>query len=70
MPQHQRRDCVAAGQFDLRTGLARVQAEDQRAQRHQHGVDVGRQHRAFADVRHVAALALVKAYQHLAFLCT
>jgi hypothetical protein len=38
--QHQRRHRIAAGQLDLRAGVARLHAADQRAQRHEHGVDV------------------------------
>ena len=65
MPKHQRGDFVAGGQLDLRAGFARLQAFDQRAQRHQKRADLGLQHVAGAHVGHVAAFALVKADQHL-----
>ncbi|MOA11739.1 hypothetical protein D3C78_1316940 [compost metagenome] len=61
MAQHQRRDVIAAGDFDLRNGLARIHGGDQRAQRHQHVVDMRRQHAADFHVGDVAALALMKA---------
>ena len=64
--QHQGRDVVAAGQLNLRAGVARIHVGHQLAQRHQHGADVGRQHGADFHVGHVAALALVKAHQHRA----
>jgi len=66
--QHQRGDLVATGQLNLRAGLYRVHRGNELAQRHQHGIDMGRQHRAFAHVGHIAALALVKAHQHRALL--
>ncbi len=64
--QHHGRHRVAASQFDLRAGFARVHAEDEFAQRHEHLAHMRRQHRADPHVGHVAALALVKADQHLA----
>ena len=57
---------VAHGQLDLRQRLHRVHAGDQRAQRHQHGAHVRRQHAALLHVGHIAALAFVKAHQHRA----
>jgi len=67
MPQHQRGDAVATGQLNLRNGLFRVQAGDECAQRQQHVADMRRQHWAAFHVSHVAAFALMKAHQHLAF---
>ena len=67
MAQHQRRDRIAAGQFDLGAGVARIQAGNQRPQRQEQSADVRRQNGAAAHVGDVAAFALVKANQHLAF---
>ena len=66
--QHQRGDAVARGEFDLWQSFALFHAADQLAQRHQQGTHFGRQHGAQLHVGHVAALALVKADQHGAFL--
>ena len=68
MAQHQRGHMVAAGQFDLRAGVACIHAGDQRAQRQQQIADVRRQDGAALHVGDVAALALVEADQHLALL--
>ena len=66
VPQHQGRDPVPGGQFDLRAGFTRLQGFDQGAQRQQHVAHVRRQHPAHRHVGHIAALALVEADQHLA----
>ncbi len=68
MAQHQGRDGIAAGNLDLRAGFARIHGGDQRAHGQQHGVHMGRQDLAGLHVGDVAALALVKAHQHLALL--
>ena len=41
--QHQRRDRIAAGQFDLGAGVARIQAGNQRPQRQEQSADVRRE---------------------------
>ena len=65
--QHHGGHRIATGQLNLRKGVARVHGSDQRAQRQQHAAHMLGQHRANAHVGHVAALALVKTHQHLAF---
>ncbi len=65
--QHQRRHRIAHRQLDLRAGLARVHAAKQLAQRQQQRAHMGRQHRTDAHIGHIAALAFVKADQHLPF---
>ena len=67
MAQHQGGGAVAAGQFNLGTGAARLHAAQERSQRQQHGTHLGREHRADLHVGHITAFALVKAHQHLAF---
>ena len=67
MAQHQGRDAIAAGHFDLRAGVARVHAGDELAQRQQPAAHVRRQDGARAHVGDVAAFALVKADEHFAF---
>ena len=64
--QHHRRHCVAAGQLDLRNRLFGIHGANEGAQRQQQVADMLRNNAAFAHVGHVAALALVKAHQHLA----
>ena len=66
--QHQRGDRLADRHFDLRQRVGDRQGRDQLAQRHQQQRDVRRQDRALAHVGDEAALALVKADQHAAFL--
>ena len=58
---------VAAGQLDLRQGLARLHGTNEFAQRHQHVTDMLRQHMAAVNVSDVSAFALVKADQYHAF---
>ena len=67
--QHQGRDGIATSQLNLRAGIARIQAGDERTQRQEQGADVRRQDGARAHVGDVAAFAFVKTDQHLAFFC-
>ena len=68
MAQHQRRHFVTAGQLDLWAGIACLHAGDQCAQRQQQVAHMRRQDGAALHVGDVAALAFVKADQHLALL--
>ncbi len=68
VPQHQRRDRVTTGQFDLRASLDGLERADQRTQRHKHGAHMRRQHRADFHVGHVTALALMEPDEYRALL--
>ena len=67
MAQYQRGGAVAAGQFNLGAGVARLHAAQEFAQRQQQSTDMGRKHGADLHVRHIAAFAFVKPNQHHAF---
>ena len=78
MPQYQRDHAqpsdagvigrIAASQFDLRAGVARIERTDQLAQRHEHRADGRRKHRTDLHVGKILTLPLVKADQHRTFL--